>query len=79
MKISAVLQSLSGCSKLFVHCQGDKRTPYQGTMEFYQKAPEPKDLLLAKGGYHAASLLPGNLRKRWISWVVAHLTNKNEK
>lgn len=76
MKISTALQSLGHCPKLFVHCQGDKRTPYQTAIEFYQKAPEPKDLLLAKGGFHAAPLLPGNLRKTWISWVVAHLTNE---
>ena len=79
MKISTALQNLGHYPKLFVHCQGDKRAPYQAAIEFYQKAPEPKDLLLAKGGYHAAPLLPGNLRKTWISWVVAHLTNKIKK
>ena len=79
VKVSTALQGLGGCPKLLVHHQGDKRTPYQAVVEFYRKAPEPKDLLLAKGGFHAASLMPGNLRKRWISWVVNVLTSETSE
>ncbi len=78
VRISNALQSLNHCPKLFVHCRGDRRVPYQAVVELYQKAPEPKDLLLTKGGYHAAPLMPSNLRRRWISWVVAHLTDEGE-
>lgn len=74
VKISAVLPDLQGSSKLFVHSQGDKLIPYQVTVEFYQKTPEPKDLLVAKGGDHSTPLMPGSLRRRWISWVVNVLT-----
>ena len=48
-KISTALLKLGGSSKLFVHSQGDKQSPYQVAREFYQKAPEPKELLLVKG------------------------------
>ena len=74
VKISTVLPSLDIGSKLFVHSQGDKLIPYQVTMEFCQKTPEPKDLLVAKGGYHSGPLMPGSVRRRWISWVVNVLT-----
>ena len=74
MKIADALQSLTGCSKLFVHSRGDKHIPYQAVMKLYQKAPEPKELIMADGGYHATPLMPGKLRKSWISWVVNELT-----
>ena len=79
VKISSVLPDLQGSSKLFVHSQGDKLIPYQATVEFYQKTPEPKDLLVAKGGYHSTPLKPSSMRRRWISWVVNVLTAGKEE
>ncbi len=78
VKISTALQNLDNCPKLFVHCRGDNKVPYQALVELYQEAPEPKDLLLAQGGYHSTPLLLGNLRRRWIRWLIAHLTSENE-
>jgi len=78
MKISDALQALSSCPKLFVHCHGDRRISHEATIKLYQKAPEPKDLLLANGGFHAAPLVPGKLRQKWISWVVTHLATESE-
>ena len=75
MKISTVLPSLDIGSKLFVYSQGDKLIPLSPGMELAcQKTPEPKDLLVAKGGYHSGPLMPGSVRRRWISWVVNVLT-----
>jgi len=74
-KLSSALQRLGGCPKLFVHCRGDRQIPYQTVLELYEKAPEPKELILANGGYHGTPLMPGNLRRRWISWVVNVLMN----
>ncbi len=70
VKVSAALQNMSGRPKLFVHCRGDRQIPYQDIMEIYEKAPEPKELILADGGYHSTPLARGSLREKWINWVV---------
>jgi len=75
MKMSEVLQKLGDCSKLFVFCEGDKVTPYQKSALVYEAACQPKELLLAKGGFHTTPLLRGNLRSQWTSWTVKTLTD----
>lgn len=77
VKVSAALQNLSGRPKLFVHCRGDRQIPYQDAMELYEKAPQPKELILAEGGYHSTPLAHGSLREKWISWVVNVLAAGN--
>lgn len=71
--LSTALERLGAFPKLFVHCQGDKLTPYQGTLELYEKAGLPKELLVSKGGFHAFPLFPGKLRRKWIAWLVSVL------
>jgi pimeloyl-ACP methyl ester carboxylesterase len=75
MKMSEVLQKLEDCSKLFVFCEGDKVTPYHKSAFVYEAACQPKELLLAKGGFHTTPLLRGNLRSQWTSWTVKTLTD----
>ena len=77
VKVSTALQKLNGCLKLFVHCRGDRQIPYQDIMELYGKTPEPKELILAEGGYHSTPLARGSLREKWISWVVNMLAAGN--
>ncbi len=76
MRMSEVLQRLESCAKLFVFCEGDKVTPYQKSVLVYEAACSPKEMLLAKGGFHTTPLLPGNLRYQWTTWAVAALTAK---
>lgn len=74
-KLSTALLELNNCSTLFVHCRGDRLTPYQLAMKLYEKANQPKDLLLAEGGFHSAPLRLGSLRSQWTQWAVATLMN----
>jgi pimeloyl-ACP methyl ester carboxylesterase len=75
MKMSAVLEKLEYCSKLFVFCEGDKVTPYRKYAVVYESACEPKELILAKGGFHTTPLLAGRLRSQWTGWLVKTLTD----
>jgi pimeloyl-ACP methyl ester carboxylesterase len=75
MRMSEILQKLEDCSKLFVFCEGDRVTPYQKSAFVYEAACQPKELLLAKGGFHTTPLLRGNLRSQWTSWTVKTLTD----
>jgi len=74
MKMSDALQKLEDCAKLFVFCEGDRVTPYDKSVLVYETACAPKEMLLAKGGFHTTPLLPGNLRHQWTNWAVAALT-----
>jgi len=72
-KMSTALRELKDCATLFVHCEGDSVTPYQPAVELYEKAKQPKDLFLAKGGFHSAPVQLGALRGGWARWAVATL------
>lgn len=71
---SIAIEKIGAFPKLFVHCKGDKLTPYEGALKLYEKAAPPKEFLLSKGGFHAAPLFPGKLRGKWIAWLVSILT-----
>jgi len=74
MKMSIALHEGRNCSTLFVHCRGDSLTPYQTAMRLYEKANQPKDMLLVEGGSHSAPLQLENLRRQWTQWAVTALT-----
>jgi pimeloyl-ACP methyl ester carboxylesterase len=75
MNMSAVLEKLEGCSKLFVFCEGDRVTPYRKYIPVFEATCQPKELLLVRGGFHTTPLLPGAMRSQWTSWMVKTLTN----
>lgn len=41
-KLSVALRELRSCTTLFVHCRGDRLTPYQLAMKLYEKANHPQ-------------------------------------
>lgn len=75
MRLSLALRQLADCPKLFVHCRGDRVTPYRLASKLYEKAGQPKELLLFEGGFHSAPLHLGSLRRRWTSWAATTLVN----
>jgi pimeloyl-ACP methyl ester carboxylesterase len=77
MKMSAVLKKLENCPKLFVFCEGDRVTPYRKYVSVFESACQPKELLLAKGGFHTTPLLPGTMRSQWTNWMVEALNGSN--
>lgn len=72
------VKKIGAFPKLFVHCAGDKQVPYKGTLKLYEKARWPKEILVAKGGFHASPLFPGKLRDKWIGWLTSTLTQAKE-
>jgi pimeloyl-ACP methyl ester carboxylesterase len=75
MKMSAVLERLDNCPKLFVFCEGDRVTPCCQYMPVFEAASQPKELILARGGFHTTPLLPGTLRSQWTNWMIEKLTS----
>lgn len=68
------IEKIGAFPKLFVHCKGDKLIPYEAALKLYEKAEQPKEFLLSKGGFHATPLFPGKLRGKWIAWLVSALS-----
>ncbi|MEA1958324.1 MAG: alpha/beta fold hydrolase, partial [Chloroflexota bacterium] len=62
------IAKINDTPKLFMHCKGDKWLPYEKTVELYEKAKIPKEMVLLEGGFHVTPLLPGKPRESWISW-----------
>lgn len=60
--------------KLFVQCKGDRWIPYEAALIVFEKAKQPKKLILVDGGSHTTPLFPGKLRRKWITWLVSTLT-----
>jgi pimeloyl-ACP methyl ester carboxylesterase len=73
MRMSAVLEKLENCPKLFVFCEGDRVTPCCKYMPVFESASQPKELVIARGGFHTTPLLPGALRAQWTSWLIKTL------
>lgn len=67
------IDKVGALPKLFVHCKGDKWVPYENTVSLYDKAGSPKDLILTNAGFHVSPLLPGKLRRNWMSWLISKI------
>jgi hypothetical protein len=59
--------------KLFIASQGDTNTPYALTKQFYDNAPEPKELHTYPGGVHGVGLFDtadgDDLRSRLLGFL----------
>jgi fermentation-respiration switch protein FrsA (DUF1100 family) len=73
------IEKIGDIPKLFIHSKGDKWLPYEKTIALYEKAQQPKDMVLSEGGYHVTPLLPGALRRKWISWTASTLKGKGDR
>jgi alpha-beta hydrolase superfamily lysophospholipase len=62
--------------KLIIHSKGDKWLPYEKTIALYEKAQQPKEMILFERGFHVTPLLPGRLREKWMTWMVSILKEK---
>lgn len=71
---SANIERIGQHPKLFVQCKGDRWIPYEAALHVYERAKQPKKLILVDGGSHTTPLFPGKLRRKWITWLVSTLT-----
>ncbi|MBI2862304.1 MAG: hypothetical protein HYX89_05760, partial [Chloroflexi bacterium] len=52
-----------------IHAIGDERIPYTLTEELFQRAGEPKRLLLVEGGSHTAAQHDPMVQQAVIVWL----------
>ena len=72
------IDRLDNIPKLLIHSKGDKWLPFEKTVELYEKARQPKEIVLFEGGHHVTPLLPGRLRRKWIAWMASILKEKGD-
>jgi len=70
------IAKIGSIPKLIMHSKGDKWLPYEKTLALYEKAQQPKEMILFNRGYHVTPLLPGRLRGKWMTWLIAILKEK---
>jgi len=75
----AHIEKIGDMPKLLIHSKGDKWLPYEKTIALYEKAQQPKEMILFERGYHVTPLLPGRLRRKWIAWLVSVLKEKGDR
>ena len=73
LRADVAIQEMEPRPLLIVHCRGDRAVPALVSEVLYWKASEPKELLLAPRGWHAAPLLPGPTRRTWTYWLATRL------
>ena len=72
------IEKIGNIPKLLIHSKGDKWLPYEKTIALYEKAQQPKEMILFERGYHVTPLLPGKLRRKWMAWLVSTLKVKGD-
>ena len=70
------IERIGNMPKLLIHSKEDKWLPYEKTVALYEKAQQPKEMILFERGYHVTPLLPGRLRGRWMAWLISILKEK---
>lgn len=70
------IERIGNIPKLLIHSKRDKWLPYEKTVALYEKAQQPKEMILFERGYHVTPLLPGRLRGKWMSWLISVLKEK---
>ena len=59
---------------LLIHARGDQTIPYQWSSELYERAAEPRKLILVPGGHHRSAQHDAELQGvalRWLSRALA--------
>jgi pimeloyl-ACP methyl ester carboxylesterase len=76
LRLSAALEGLEECAKLFVFCARDPLTSFQKFVPIYESAPGLKQKMLAMG-HHTTPVRAEILRFEWVGWAVSELNNSD--
>jgi uncharacterized protein len=60
-----------GTKPLFlIHARGDEVVPYSHSEKLYERAAEPKRLVLLEGGHHRSAQHDAELQGESLRWLV---------
>jgi alpha-beta hydrolase superfamily lysophospholipase len=72
-EVGDAVERMAAKPLLLIHAKGDDQVPYQHSEELYERASEPKRLLLLEGGDHRSAQHDAELQGeslRWLSKVM---------
>jgi uncharacterized protein len=58
---------------LLIHAEGDEEIPYQHSQEAYERAAEPRKLILVPGGHHRSAQHDAELQGVALRWLSRQL------
>jgi alpha-beta hydrolase superfamily lysophospholipase len=58
---------------LLIHARGDERVPYEISEELYERAAEPRRLILLAGGHHRSAQHDSELHGEALRWMARAL------
>jgi len=58
---------------LLIHARGDERVPYELSEELYERARDPRRLILLPGGHHRSAQHDPELQGEALRWMARAL------
>jgi alpha-beta hydrolase superfamily lysophospholipase len=71
--IGDAVERLAGRPLILMHAEGDTRVPSEHTEELYERAGEPRKLVIAAGGAHTTVQHDPELQSTALSWLEGQL------
>jgi fermentation-respiration switch protein FrsA (DUF1100 family) len=68
-EVGDAVERMAGKPLLLIHAKGDDQVPYQHSEELYERASEPKRLLLLEGGDHRSAQHDAELQGESLRWL----------
>lgn len=69
-EVGDAVELLAGKPLLLIHAKGDDQVPYQHSEELYERAVEPKRLLLLEGGDHRSAQHDIEIQGESLRWLA---------
>ena len=68
--VEAAVEHMGAKPLLLIHARGDEVVPYTQSQKLYERAEEPKRLLLLDGGHHRSAQHDPELQGESLRWLV---------
>jgi uncharacterized protein len=69
-EVGDTVERLGDKPLLLIHAKGDEQVPYRHSEELYERAAEPKRLLLLEGGDHRSAQHDSELQGESLRWLA---------
>ena len=69
-EVGDAVERMAGKPLLLIHAKGDEQVPYQHSEELFERASEPKRLLLLEGGDHRSAQHDAELQGESLRWLA---------
>jgi uncharacterized protein len=72
--IGEAVERLRGKPIILIHAEGDEQIPHQGSRALFERAGEPRKLIVLPGGHHRSAQHDPEIQGVALSWMARYLT-----